>query len=119
MPRPRLFGSLPRRFLHAGIMKGRIKLFVFDTGRYPAASMRAAADIRAEIAQEKHGLAASPACTTAMEAARNLLEHYKSDITTPILSCLEEGMRLQDKETRHCCQNILALQKELKDNRWQ
>ncbi len=93
-------------------------MFVLDTCREHAPIVRHSYDIRAEIAHHKEGLAASLARTTALEAARKLLEPFDDDIITPILLEIEVGEKENEEELQHHYQEIRALQQEMRHHLW-
>ena len=94
-------------------------MFVLDTCREHAPLVRHSADIRAEIAHLKDGLAASLARTTALEAARKILEQFDDDIVSPILWDIIEGEKQNEEEQQALCEGIRDLQRELRAQLWQ
>lgn len=94
-------------------------MFVLDTCREHAPLVRHSADIRAEIDRLKDGLAASLARTTALEAARKILEPFDDDIVSPILWDITEGEKQNEEEQAALCEGIRDLQKEMRALTWQ
>ncbi len=89
-------------------------MFVIDTDDSVTPYVRDVVDIAGEIATLKQGLAASLACTTALETARTILETYASEQgIPPILSAISYGEKQKDREVHDLCEKIFILQKEM------